>query len=234
MRRRRRRFALDSRETSSSGGNVVPAMRGLGRLGLAAVIVILLAPTPLVGGLLVLLWAYWSRTPWREIGLALPVRWVRTVLGGVVFGVTFKLVMKSVIMPLLGADPVNHAYHYLVANRAAMLRTLFTVVFSAGFGEEMVFRGFAFERLHTLLGRSRAATAAIVLFTSALFAAAHYPDQGLPGVQQAIFTGLVFGTIYGLTDRLWMVMVAHAAFDVAAVAIIYWNLESIVAHLIFK
>jgi hypothetical protein len=31
-----------------------------------------------------------------------------------------------------------------------------------------------------------------------------------------------------------MLIVAHAAFDVAAIAIIYWNLESGVAHLIFK
>jgi hypothetical protein len=30
------------------------------------------------------------------------------------------------------------------------------------------------------------------------------------------------------------VMCAHAAFDLTAVAIIYWNLESAVAHLIFK
>jgi hypothetical protein len=29
-------------------------------------------------------------------------------------------------------------------------------------------------------------------------------------------------------------MCAHAAFDLAAVAIIYWNLEATVAHLVFK
>ena len=29
-------------------------------------------------------------------------------------------------------------------------------------------------------------------------------------------------------------MFAHAAFDLTALAIIYWNLESAVAHLIFK
>lgn len=29
-------------------------------------------------------------------------------------------------------------------------------------------------------------------------------------------------------------MVAHAAFDLTALAIIYWDLESYVAHLIFK
>jgi hypothetical protein len=29
-------------------------------------------------------------------------------------------------------------------------------------------------------------------------------------------------------------MIAHAAFDLTALAIIYWNLEAAVAHLIFK
>jgi hypothetical protein len=31
-----------------------------------------------------------------------------------------------------------------------------------------------------------------------------------------------------------MLMVAHAAFDLTAVAIIYWDLESRVAHLVFR
>ncbi len=29
-------------------------------------------------------------------------------------------------------------------------------------------------------------------------------------------------------------MVAHAAYDLIAMAIIYWNVESTVAHLVFK
>jgi len=58
--------------------------------------------------------------------------------------------------------------------------------------------------------------------------------QGLAGMEQAVITGLVFGAIYAVTGRLWMLMWAHAAFDVAAVAIIYWNLETRVAHLVFK
>jgi hypothetical protein len=37
-----------------------------------------------------------------------------------------------------------------------------------------------------------------------------------------------------LSGRIWMVMCAHAAFDLAAIAIIYWNLETTVAHLVFK
>jgi membrane protease YdiL (CAAX protease family) len=57
---------------------------------------------------------------------------------------------------------------------------------------------------------------------------------GLAGAQQATITGLVFGTIFAATGRLWMLMCAHAAFDLVALALIYWNLESDVAHLVFK
>jgi hypothetical protein len=53
-------------------------------------------------------------------------------------------------------------------------------------------------------------------------------------VQQATIVGLVFGATFAVTGRIFMLMIAHAAFDLTALAIIYWNLESTVAHLIFK
>jgi membrane protease YdiL (CAAX protease family) len=73
-----------------------------------------------------------------------------------------------------------------------------------------------------------------VLATTALFAAAHYPEQGIAGVEQAAMTGLAFGTVFAITGRLWALMCAHAAFDLAAYAMIYWNVEPQVAHLVFK
>jgi membrane protease YdiL (CAAX protease family) len=72
-----------------------------------------------------------------------------------------------------------------------------------------------------------------VLVTAVIFGSIHY-EQGLAGVQQALIVGLVFGTIFARTGRLWMLMCAHAAFDLTAIAIVYWNLESAVAHLVFK
>jgi membrane protease YdiL (CAAX protease family) len=90
-----------------------------------------------------------------------------------------------------------------------------------------------FERLGRLLGERIWARVSIVLLTSALFGIAHYPVQGIPGLQQATITGLTFGTIYAITRRLPLLMIAHAAFDVTAVAIIYWDLETAVAHWIF-
>jgi membrane protease YdiL (CAAX protease family) len=142
--------------------------------------------------------------------------------------------MKTIVMPLLGADPINQAYHYLAGNRAALPGAVYAMIVGAGFGEETVFRGYLFERLGKLFGPGVWAKTSIVLLTSVLFGLAHYHVQGLAGVEQATITGLVFGTIFAVTGRLWMLMCAHAAFDLTALAIIYWNLESAVAHLVFK
>lgn len=211
-------------------------LRGFGPVGILAILIIFagnLVVIPL-GGLLVLLWAWRSHTPWREIGYVRPTSWMRTVATGIAFGVAFKLLMKAIVMPLLGAEPINQAYHFMAGNRAALPGVLYAVTFRGGFGEETVYRGYAFERLGKLFGSGSWARPLIVLLTTTLFAALHYPEQGLAGVQQATITGLVFGTIFALTGRIWMLVFAHAAFDWAAVAIIYWNLESGVAHLIFK
>ncbi len=207
-------------------------LRGFGPVGLlaAAAIVassLLLTPLPAV---LILAWAALSRTPWRELGFVRPR--LRTLAIAAAAGAAFKILLKAAVMPLLGAPPVNAAYHYLAGNRAALPGILAAVIVGAGFGEEVFFRGWLFERLRKLLGEG--ATPAIVLFTSALFAAAHWQGQGLAGVEQAAITGLAFGTAYAIGGSLIPVMVAHAAFDVAAVAIIYFDAEAAFAHLLFR
>lgn len=186
-----------------------------------------------LSAVLVLVWARLSDTPWRALGFAPPRSWARVVIVGVPLGVALKLVMKALVMPLLAAPALNPRYHYLAGNTAALPWALYAVIVGAGFGEETLFRGFFFERLRTLLGGGRMALVTIVVVTSGLFAVAHYADQGLPGVEQAAVVGLVFGTVYAVTGQLWIPMIAHAAFDVAAVALIYWNWESAVAHLFF-
>jgi len=191
-------------------------------------------PIPPLGAILALLWVQWSRTPWNEIGFARPRSWTRDVAVGIAFGIAFKLLMKAIVMPLFGAPPINQAYHYLTGNPAALPGAVYLLIAGGGFGEEVVFRGFLFERFGKLLGSGVGAKAGIVLLTAGLFALLHYPDQGLPGVEQAAITGLAFGTIFAVTGRIWIPMFAHAAFDLTALALIYWNLESAVAHLIFR
>jgi uncharacterized protein len=223
-----------------SGDRFAAELRGFGALGILAILVILLSGNVFVGtivvplgALLVLVWARWSRTPWVEIGYVWPRSWIRSVAIGLAFGIAFKFLMKAIVMPLLGADPINQAYHYLAGNRAMLPAALWAMLV-AGFAEETVFRGYAFERLGKLLGSAAGAKTWIVLLTSAWFGLDHFAVQGLAGAEQATIVGLVFGGIFAVTGRIWMLMCAHAAFDLTALAIIYWDVETDVAHLVFK
>ena len=211
-------------------------LRGFGPVGILAALAIFASSVLFMpfAALLVLAWAYWSHTPWREIGYERPKSWTGTLAVGIVFGSMFKFAMKAIVLPVLGADPINRAYHYLAGNRAAIPYFLFALIAGAGFGEETLFRGYLFERFGKLLGPGTGAKIAIVLVTSIWFGLAHYSVQGLAGTEQATIVGLVFGTIFAVTGRIWMLICAHAAFDLTAYAMIYWNLETAVAHLVFK
>ena len=211
-------------------------LRGFGPVGLLAILIVLagnLVVAPL-SAVLVLIWARISHTRWREIGYLRPKSWAGSLIIGVLLGATFKLLMKVIVMPLLGAPPINQAYHYLAGNTGAMPGMILVMIVVAGFGEETVYRGYMFEPLGKLFGASSWAKVFIVLITSVWFAVLHYNEQGLPGVEQAITIGLVFGTIFAVTGRLFVLMVAHAVFDITAVAMIYWDVESRIAHLLFK
>lgn len=215
---------------------IATALRGFGPLGLLAIVGILAGNflfSPL-SAILVLLWVRWSLTPWRDIGYVRPRNWMVNTGIGAVCGIAFKFLMKAMVMPLLGADPINQAYHYLAGNRAVLPAAIFTMIFVAGFGEETLYRGYLFERLGKLLGRGPGARTFTVVVTAVVFGLAHYPVQGLAGAEQATIVGLVFETTFAVTGRIFTLMVTHAAFDLTAVAIIYWNLESKVAHFVFK
>ena len=210
-------------------------LRGFGPIGVVAVLVVFAAALagPIVASIAVLVWAWVSHTPMRALGFRAPRSWPLTVLGATAFGVALKLVMKIVVMPLLGAPPINAAFQYLVGNTGALPGIIATILVSAAIGEEIFFRGYLFERLGTLLGRSRAALIFTVLFSAAVFGAAHYGGQGVPGVQQAAIVGLVSGGIFAWSRQIWFLIIAHAAFDLTAVAIIYWSWERTLASLLF-
>jgi membrane protease YdiL (CAAX protease family) len=220
----------------SSEDRLASRLRGFGLLGILSILIILggnFLFSPL-SAVLVLGWVSLSHTPWREIGYVRPRTWTRTLVIGIVFGVAFKFLMKAIVMPLLGAPPINQAYHWVTGNTAALPFMLFLMIVVAGFGEETVYRGWMFERLGKLLGTTVWARTSIVLLTASVFALAHYPGQGIPGTEQALITGLVFGTIFAVTGRIFMLMIAHAAFDLTALAMIYWDFETPVAHFFFK
>ncbi|HZR77871.1 MAG TPA: CPBP family intramembrane glutamic endopeptidase [Chthoniobacterales bacterium] len=225
-------------ETSAanSSDRLASRLRGFGPLGVVAILIILggnLVVPPL-SAILVLIWARISRTPWRKLGFVRPRSWVKTILLGIVFGVAAKFTMKALVMPLFGAPPINRAFQFVTGNPSVIPFMLYLVIVVAGFGEETFYRGWMFERLGKLFGHSFAAKIAAVAITTSLFAIVHYPEQGWPGVEQALVMGLVFGSIFAITGQIFLLMIMHATFDLTAVWMIYYGLETRIAHLIFN
>ena len=90
-----------------------------------------------------------------------------------------------------------------------------------------------FERSARRFGASRMARILTLLVTSALFALGHIVNMGRDGAVQALFSGVTLGAIYLATGRIWMSIIAHAAFDLVALWIIYSGNETRMAHLFF-
>lgn len=210
-------------------------LRGFGPLGLFAIACILYATwfAPPLAALMVLVWTRLARMSWAEIGLVRPKSWTQEIIIGLLLGCALKLALKAVAMPLLGADPINHAYHFVVGNPAAIPGMVLTTLL-AGFGEEILFRGYLFERLSRLLGTGMVMRALIVLLTSLWFGMNHFVLMGFAGAANATLAGLVFGAIYAVTRRLGLLIAAHLAADSLAFAIIYFGLETQVAHWLFR
>ena len=81
---------------------------------------------------------------------------------------------------------------------------------SAGFGEEMFFRGFVITRLQTAFDGTKLASAFSVLLAALLFGYVHFYYQGLTGLVNATTIGLIFGAFFLLYKRnLWPLVLAH-------------------------
>jgi uncharacterized protein len=215
-------------------------LRGFGFAGIAAALVILLSgnlevhglPAVPVGAILVLLWARLSETPWSELGFAQPPHPAWMIAAAILAGILLKLVMKAVVMPLLGAPPVNVAFQRLTGDSAILPWAVWAMLV-AGFSEEIVYRGFLFERLRALLGDGPRARLLIVVVAAVLFGLIHVPGQGMWGATQASVVALLFGAWFVRTRQLWPLVAAHASFDLTALTLIYFGVEAEVAGSIF-
>ncbi|MGI9323955.1 MAG: CPBP family intramembrane glutamic endopeptidase [Pseudomonadales bacterium] len=81
---------------------------------------------------------------------------------------------------------------------------------SAGFGEELFFRGFVITQLQATLGDTKLASVLAVLLAALLFGYVHFYYQGLTGLVNGGVIGLIFGTFFLLFNRnLWPLILAH-------------------------
>jgi hypothetical protein len=215
---------------------VAAALRSMGPTGWTVTIVVLAITSffaPLSAAL-VFVWLWLSRTPLRDVGLVRPDNWANMIVLGIATGIAVKFLMKSVVMPYLGAPPTNPFLAPLEGDSAAALNAAARMMVLGGLLEEIVFRGFLFNRLQGAFGAGLVARAVMVVGAGMFFGAVHYFEQGVFGALHATILGIAFGAVYFLNRRrLGYVIVAHAAFNATGIWITYAGLEEAVARGVF-
>lgn len=169
------------------------------------------------------------RQTWRSVGLAFGKRTGSLVALGVVAGILFWAFEYFVENPLFhlwfGVHPDLSDFRGIVGNLPALLLILVLNLILAGFGEEMVWRGYAVSRTAEIFGSSRAAWAIAIVGTSVAFGLAH-AYQGEAGVTQAAVQGALLGMLYVATDRnLVAPIIAHVTANTCDFILIYLGIH---------
>ena len=150
--------------------------------------------------------------PMASVGFSLPEGWRLWV--PLAATIAFAALQTSGAVKVARLSAPNERLRAQLGGVAAIsprtrseLPAFFAVSLTAGFCEELLFRGFLIWVLQPLVGLWLAA-----VLSALLFGAAH-TYQGLAGVIRTGLFGLVFTAIVLLTRSLWPAIVLHAVVD---------------------
>ena len=93
---------------------------------------------------------------------------------------------------------------------------------TAGFGEEIIWRGFFMKQIARLFGEQKRSSWMIGLVLSSIgFGLAHF-HQGIGGILGTGFVGLVYGIFYLASGRnLWVSIIAHGLTGTTSFILLY-------------
>jgi uncharacterized protein len=161
----------------------------------------------------------------HALGLVKVASWPRTLaLAALAAGGTFAifslggLIARSFGLP---APAVGETIGLATQSPAHLVMWIVLVAWlGAGFGEEVLWRGFLMDRLGRLPGLARSPTAVLVV-QAMIFGLAH-AYQGAAGVIVTGVVGLWFGLIRrGAGGAIWAGVIGHAAVDTVMLSLGY-------------
>ncbi|GAB5350120.1 CPBP family intramembrane glutamic endopeptidase [Alteriqipengyuania sp. 357] len=154
-----------------------------------------------------------------------PLNMVRTLgLGALGTGAIIALFgIGAVVIDAIGLPPIDVSLVLDYVTQSPLSFALWVVLvawFAAGFGEELLYRGFLIDRLMRLRGmRGRKWPAAII--QAALFGLPHL-YQGWGGVLVTAAIGLFLAWLrFANRGNLWACILAHAAVDTIMLSLAY-------------
>ncbi|MCZ6636371.1 MAG: CPBP family intramembrane metalloprotease [bacterium] len=157
-----------------------------------------------------------------------PNGWSSTLLmgvGGALLIVALGEFGYPLLRELTGLPEQDISSYEGIEGNNSLLAIYLTVSWTtAGFGEELIFRGFLLAGLARCLGMSRAAWVAAVIVSSILFGLIHI-RTGIGGVLETGMIGAVLGGLYLLSRRsIWAAYIAHGLANTVVFLFIYSGL----------
>lgn len=166
-----------------------------------------------------------QQEPWSNLGLRRPQRWWPVILGAILGAIAMQGFVIFVVLPLLtrlGLPLPNFEAMAALEGNLPMLGIFLLVSWTtAGFGEEVIWRGFLMTRVFRIFGDGALGKGLALLLSSVGFGLLH-AYQGITGIVLTGFAGLVFGCVFLISKRqLWGVILLHALIDTLAMLMLY-------------
>jgi CAAX protease family protein len=177
------------------------------------------------GSIILVIWALlrWRGYGISHIGLGRPARLRNIFLAG--GGVAAALLAVSFATETLGLTRDLSNFNFLKGSLAdAIFAAIFYGILSAGFYEEILYRGYLMHRFADIFSRSKTGWALAICFQALIFGLSHL-HQGLYG---ALYTGVLsvlLGAYYVWGIRsLWVLVVGHGLYDALRMLYFYYAL----------
>lgn len=138
--------------------------------------------------------------------------------------VFYVFVLVPGITKLTGVPIDYSSFDQLKGNLPACLVALLIVWVSAGFGEEIIFRGYFMRQFVKFFGESKVSIVLNILLLAAFFGFMH-SYQGITGQLVTGTVGAILALIFYLRKYdLWFVVAVHGFFDTIALICVYLGL----------
>lgn len=181
---------------------------------------------PLISIFLVVMALLWLQgTNWSSLGLNGTTSIRRTVTLGLSFGILFFILQQFAVNPIVSHFfpppplPPPPTHPVTPPPRESILEFIYSLISSwtsAGFAEEMIFRGYLLNRLADLFGRRFWGWTIALFIQAAVFGSAHAYEH-LDGMTTVAVSGVLLGLLYfGSRRNLWACAITHAVIDTIA------------------
>lgn len=169
----------------------------------------------------------WRGQGWCELGLRRPARWWTIpawAIAVIVVNIAAQLLIVAPLAALLDLpSPDLSRYDAITGNFPLYLLASGGAMFTGGFIEELIYRGFMVDRLARLFGGSRRGLWMAALLCGLPFGLIHF-EWGLGGMFFTFFMGSILGVIYLMTGRnLWPLITGHAILDLVLMTQVYFG-----------